>query len=412
MAGRKRGTVRVRGESISVVLDLGEQPWRRCPKCGESIFTDDARPELRCPKCGEVLDAPAMRRHRVWRSGFKNRTTANKALAQMLHDLDEGKSVELSDETVRQFGETWLRGLETSDLRPGTVEMYRHSLTAHVLPALGSAKLRDVTPARVVSWIDSLKAASIGTRTIEIAGITAGKLFREALDRELILRNPCDNGAVRKARPHAKAAEPTVWTAEETRTFLDSQRDDRLFPLWRLAIATGMRRGELAGLRWSDVSLDEGSLRVAHALVVVNFKVIESEPKTAKSRRVIALDPATVAALRQHKARQAEEKMAHRDIWTETGLVFTDERGQALHPQRITKSFERLAKAAGLPVLHLHGLRHGHATRGLENGVSLKVMSERLGHSSIRVTGDVYSHVSSALDHEAAAGIAAAIDGS
>ena len=125
-------------------------------------------------------------------------------------------------------------------------------------------------------------------------------------------------------------------------------------------------------------------------------------------------DPNTRASVKPrpiHKARQLEEKMAHRDIWTETGLLFTDERGQGLHPQRITKTFERLAKAAGLPALHLHCLRHGHATHGLESGVSLKVMSERLGHSSIRVTGDTYSHVSPALDREAAADIAAAIDG-
>jgi len=413
MPSRKRGTVQVRGKSISVVLDLGEQPWRKCPtpRCAGSVFTDIRIP-MRCERCGAALADPAPHRRRVWHSGFKTKAQANRRLTELLASTDSGTFVEPSILTVRQFVEDqWLASLRSSDLRESTVAMYERSATRYALPSLGNLRLRDVSPARLATWLDRLKADGVGDRTVEVAGVTVHKIFKAATDRELISRNPADNPAVRAARPKAKAKIPAIWSAAETRGFLEDQRDDRLFALWRLAAMSGLRRGELSGLRWADVDFDAGTLRVSATRVVVDYKVVESGPKTARSARTVGLDPNTVSALRAHRAQQAAERLAAGELWAGDDHVFVDELGRPYHPQRLTQMFATRARAAGLPVIKLHALRHGHATHGIEAGVDLKIMSERLGHSSYSITADIYSHVTPAVDAAAAAKVAAAVDG-
>lgn len=165
-----------------------------------------------------------------------------------------------------------------------------------------------------------------------------------------------------------------------------------------LAMSTGLRRGELSGLRWSDIDLDEKKLRVASTRVVVNYAVLDQSPKSKSSARVIGLDAMTVSALRAHRRSQLEERMAWGQAWTDSGLVFTREDGAGYHPERVTRMFQAAAARAGLPVIPLHGLRHSYATAGLEAGIAPKVMQERLGHSSLAITMDLYSHVRPQVD--------------
>lgn len=413
MASRKRGSVRVRGNSISVVIDMGEAPWRKCstPRCAGSVFTDN-RAELKCQHCGALLALPVLQRRRTWTSGYKTKGEANKALTAILGSVDGGTFAEPSALTLREFVEKhWQPSVETGGLRATTRDLYLHTTRNHILPTLGSIKLRDLTPARLVSWLNDLKAAGIGARTVELAGTTCHKILGAALDLELTARNPANNKAVRAARGTAKAPKPMVWTAEQTRVFLAAQRDDRLYPLWRVAVTTGIRRGELSGLRWSDIDLDAGSLTVSATRVVVGWTVVESGPKTEAGVRVINLDAATVAILREHRHAQLEEMMANRDVWQGSGdHVFIDALGSPYHPSYLTRTLASRAKAIGLPPVRLHALRHGHATHGLESGVPLAVMSKRLGHASIRITADTYSHVAPAVDQAAANLVAAWID--
>ncbi|MDA8296875.1 MAG: site-specific integrase [Actinomycetota bacterium] len=413
MASRKRGSVRVRGKSISVVLDLGEQPWRKCPtsKCTGSVFTERAG-DMVCERCGAPLAPPTLQRRRVWHSGYRNKGEANKALTAMLGTVDEGTFAPATALTVRDFIEKhWRPAIESSELRPTTRDLYLRTTTNYVLPHLGSVKLRDLSPARIVVWLTGLKGSGTGARTVELAGTTLHKILSAALDLELIARNPADNRAVRAARGTAKAPAPVVWTPEQTRAFLDSQRGDRLYPLWRLAACTGLRRGELAGLRWSDIDLDSGALKVSTTRVVVGWEVVESGPKTHAGARVIGLDAGSVATLRQHRKAQLEERLRAGELWQgTTDLVFVDELGRALHPGYLTRTLTARARGAGLPPVRLHALRHGHATHGLESGVPLAVMSKRLGHASIRITADTYSHVTAAVDQAAADQVAALID--
>ncbi len=375
-----RGTVIRRGNTYSVVIDLGR-------------------------------DAEGKRR-RQWYSGFATSDAAEVKRTAELGKLDAGTFVKPSELTLSDFiVDSWLPDLAASDLRATTVAMYRRSAEQYLLPHLGQIPMQDLAPVRLKAWLNALKSAGVGARTVQIAYITAHKLLKAALDLELIPRNPAENKEVRKSAPRRKASAPIVWTAEQTRAFLESQQGDRLYPLWRLATTSGLRRGELAGLRWRDVDLEVGELHVRTTRVVVGYTVVENEPKTEESRRAVGLDPATIAALRQHRARQAEEMLGFGVQLTPDSHLFTLQDGTPYHPQRFTAMLAARARSAGLPVVKLHALRHGHATTGLEAGVPMKVMSERLGHSTYAITADIYSHVTAATDRAAAAQIAAAIDG-
>ena len=185
--------------------------------------------------------------------------------------------------------------------------------------------------------------------------------------------------------------------------------EDRLYALWRLLAMTGMRRGEALGLGWEDVDMEQGSLTIRRAWIPVNGVAQFSEPKSRRSRRTIALDPVTVEALRIHAARQADEQ----DCWVEglavAGLVFTRPDGRALVPWAVSKAFREQAKAALLPPIPLHGLRHTYATLALASGVNPRIVSGRLGHATVALTLDVYSHVLPQADREAAERIAALV---
>jgi integrase len=204
-----------------------------------------------------------------------------------------------------------------------------------------------------------------------------------------------------------------VWTPEQLRAFLARARHDRLYALWLLVATTGMRRAELAGLRWVDVDLDAARLSPRRPRVVVNYAVHESEPKTRMGKRSLALDPATLAALQEHQARQEQERAEVGHAWRDSGLVFTRPDGAPIHPDLITDWFRRLARKAGLPAIRLHDVRHSYATAALAAGVPAKVVSERLGHANIAITLDVYSHVIPGMDAQAANAVASLIlDGS
>ena len=197
-----------------------------------------------------------------------------------------------------------------------------------------------------------------------------------------------------------------TWTKEQLKKFLESVAEERLSPLWHTIAMTGMRRGEAIGLRWSDVDLENGRLSVRRALIPSGREVIVSEPKTIKGRRVIAIDPGTIEVLKAQAARQLDEQKEWDDAWVETGLVFTQENGAALDPETVTRYFRQAVKRSMLPAIRLHDLRHTHATLALQAGIHPKVVSERLGHATISITLDTYSHAVPAMQEEAAALIA------
>ena len=297
--------------------------------------------------------------------------------------------------------------------RATTSDSYERCVRDHVLPHLGEVGLRELTPERIRNWQTMLlqkprrfRDGPLSPTTVRYCHRLLRRALQDALRWELIDRNPCD--AV--LAPRAAETEMQVWTPAEVQSFLAAVDKDRLRAMWRLFLVTGMRRGEIAGLRWIDVDLATGRIAVRHTRVLVYDRAQVSQPKTPRSRRVIALDAATVEALTRHRQRQDEERLEFGDAWNDTGYVFTREDGDPLDPDRISHLFGVAAASAGVPRIRLHDLRHTAASLAMATGVHPKVVSERLGHASVAFTLDVYSHLLPGMQEDAAAQIANLID--
>jgi integrase len=233
------------------------------------------------------------------------------------------------------------------------------------------------------------------------------KALGDAKRRGYVVRNVAEDATP----PRLRQTELRVWSAGQLRAFLEHVSEDRLYALWLLYATTGLRRGEALGLRWEDVDLDAGTVLVRRNLTLVNGRTVVQETKTKHGRRKVALDPATVAALRRHRVRQLEDQLVAAGAWEGGDLVFCWEDGRELHPARVSRWFTEHAAAAGLPAIRLHDVRHAFATVALSNGVPITVVSRRLGHATVSITLDVYSHVLPTDDGAAAVKVAGIILG-
>jgi integrase len=245
------------------------------------------------------------------------------------------------------------------------------------------------------------KGDGLSPRTVAQVHTIIKRALKDAVRRRRLARNPADtvDPPRRSVRP-----ELPVWDAETVAEYLDrSQADeDRLHALWHFLAATGVRRGEALGLRWSDVDLSAAMATVVQTVVTVDHVPVVSEPKTAAGRRPVHLDRDTLDALRQHRKQQNEERLLIGSGWHAEGLVFCSVDGRALHPDRVSREFDRRVKRWGLPRIPLHGLRHTWATLAMRAGVHPRVVQERLGHSTIAVTLGTYSHVAPVMHEDAA----------
>ena len=244
-------------------------------------------------------------------------------------------------------------------------------------------------------------SGGLSAKTIRYVHTTLHKSLVDAVDAGLLARNPAGR-AKPPTNTSPRSHEMNVWTADELRTFLNHVRDDRLGAAWVLAAHSGMRRGEVLGLRWVDVDLEGHQLSVRQALVSVAYDLHFTGTKTSTGTRTIALHATTVSALTCHRVRQQHERAAWGDAYDDAGLVFARENGTPIHPDSMSQSFERHVRGAGLRRIRLHDLRHTHATLLLKAGIPLKVVSERLGHSDPGFTLRTYAHVLPGMQADAA----------
>jgi integrase len=305
----------------------------------------------------------------------------------------------------------WLPAVKAT-IRPSTYNSYVQHVDCHITPHIGAVRLAKLTGSQVNALYAKLAEngaengkKGLAPQTIHHVHACLHKACKDAVRWGYLARNPLEAADPPRQRGDG-TREMKTWTKEQLKAFLDSVKDDRLSPLWHTIAMTGMRGGEALGLRWSDVDVEAARLSVRRALIPINREVVVSEPKTAKGRRVIALDPVTVEVLKTQAARQLDERHEWDDAWVETGLVFTAENGKALDPESVSRYWRQAVKKAMLPTIRLHDLRHTHATLALQAGIHPKVVSERLGHATVSITLDTYSHAIPATQEEAAALIA------
>jgi integrase/predicted RNA-binding Zn-ribbon protein involved in translation (DUF1610 family) len=409
-----RGHIRRRGEhSYEYIVDVGMSEAQRCQACGRRFWLE-RKAKVSCPSCGGEL-AETEERRRAIKGGFATRRECEAALAKILAALEAQTFTPPTKVTVKQFlTAEWLPTVKGS-LRPTTYASYVMLTREHVLPRLGALQLQRLSPAALNALYAHLLEqgrvhgqGGLSASSVRRVHAVLHKACRDAVRWGRLSSNPVDGADPPRARADAEE-KLRVWNAEQLAAFLAAVADDRLFALWRVLAATGMRRGEALGLSWQDVDMEGGSLTICRAWIPVNGTAQFSEPKSRRSRRTIALDPVTLEALQTHAARQADEQSHRCADLAEGDLVFTRPDGRPLVPWLVSKAFREHSRAAMLPLIPLHGLRHSYATLALSSGVNPRIVSARLGHATVALTLDVYSHVLPQADREAARSIAALI---
>jgi integrase len=320
-------------------------------------------------------------------------------LKDVRHRLDAGQPVKDAATTVEAWLTEWTaKGLAASDRKQATKDLYAMVVRAHLIPALGRHTLDRLRPSDVEALIVSRRAAGLSASTVR----TIYSVLRSALDVAVRDGLVARNVAALVKRPSVERQDATFLTGEQAQQLLTALDGDRIEPLVRLMLATGLRRGEALGLHWRDVDFDAGVLRVRWTLSRTSRGLELGEPKTERSRRAVPLPRSAVETLRSHRTRQAADRLALGPAWVDTGLVFTSEVGTALEPRNVARRFDLLAGRAELPDVHLHTLRHTAASFLLAAGTHIKVVQEHLGHSSYGITADIYSHVTPTQAREAA----------
>jgi integrase len=335
------------------------------------------------------------------------RREAEQRLREALGQRDAGVVAPGPRETVGRFLVSWLEGAR-SRLRPRTWDRYEENVRLHLEPTLGRIPLSRLSPYDVQRAHAALLKKGLAPATVR----RAHAVLRAALQDALLWRQIASNPASLVRPPRGTAREMTALNQIEARALLQAARGGRLEALWVLAVTTGLRQGELLALRWEDVDLEGGSLRVTGTLSRVaredpadgepkTHQVI-APPKTAHSRRRVDIGSLAVEALRVHRGRQAEERLRAANLWVDRDLVFCGSMGGYLHPDQVDRQLKRLLADATLPAIRFHDLRHTAATLLLGRDVNPKKVSEMLGHSTVAITLDTYSHVLPGMHRQAA----------
>ena len=357
-------------------------------------------------------------RRQVRRGGFPTRKDAESALAAVIDGVADGTSAHDERLTVAVFLRSWLDAKVANGLRPSTATSYRQHVQTHLVPFLGELRLRDLRQSHVEALLAHLSASAAngrgpGPSTIRRIHATLRSALSTAKRRRLV----SFNAAVDVDLPSAPRPRVHPWEPTELGAFLDHVAGDRLGVLFEVMAATGLRRGEVLGLRWVDVDVERAVIVVRQQLVhlpgggSVDCPVCGGShrgvgfglPKSASGEhRVVDLDRASLGALLGHRLRQDAERATWADAYCDHGLVFAREDGAPLHPTTVSHRFTQLVATSGVRAVRLHDLRHGQASLMLAAGVPIALVSKRLGHSSIALTPDTYSHLLEGVGRDAA----------
>ncbi len=316
---------------------------------------------------------------------YKTKREAEAALSKWLAEIDRGTALEPDKTTVGELLDRWLANEAPKTTRATTLVNYEITIRKHLKPALGSVIVQKLTVDQVETFYRDLRArrASI---TVKHCHLRLSSALNLAVRWGLATRNVCTVASPGKVT----YKKPSVWSEAEQGAFLARATDDGMHPFWHLALGSGLRRGELLGLRWRDVNWERSSIHVQQEVVALKGVPIIQEPKTPESRRTVRLTAAVMAELARHRTRWAERKLAAAE-WANHDLVFCTASGSPINPSHVRRSYDRIVLRAGVPDITIHGMRHTHAVSLLKEGTPVKVVAERLGHKDISTTLNVYA---------------------
>ncbi len=321
----------------------------------------------------------------------RTRLEVAEKLARALSDRAQGLTFEAGSLKLGEYLDRWLPDIHHT-VRQRTWERYEQIVRVHIKPVLGRVKLKDLTATHARGLYREKLESGSSPRTVQYIHTTLHKALRDAVSDGLIPRNAADG--IKAPRPKKKEINPL--SPEQTRAFLKAVHGDRLEALYVLAVHRGLRQGELLGLRWEDIDLEAGVLQIRRTLSLTRDGHVFEPPKNGKGRSVELTQDAS-DALRRHLSRQLEEIETLGDNYLDQGLVFPGERGQPMRRNTVNGKLERILKRVDLPKIRFHDLRHTCATLLLSKGVHPKFVQELLGHATISITLDLYSHVIPAM---------------
>jgi len=345
------------------------------------------------------MDPASGKRKQQWITVKGTKKEAEKRHAELLYQLDNGTFAKPGKTTLADYLNRWLKDCCWSNLAPRTVEGYENIVRRHLIPSLGQIPLTQLKPEHLQHAYAEKLAAGFSHRTIRYMHVTLRKALHDAVRLGIVVRNPAD--AVKP--PKVQRQEIRTMNESDIHIFLEFAKSTPHYALFYTALFTGMRRSELLAIRWSDIDLVLCQLSVTRALhQLQDGSRIFRQPKTAKGRRSISLSPSTAIVLREHREQQEEMKQNLDQTRNEDDLVFCHADGSPLLPNSVSHAWTKLAIRTGLQGIRLHDARHTHASLMLKQGVHPKIVQERLGHASIQITLDTYSHVTPGLQQAAA----------
>ena len=335
---------------------------------------------------------------------------AKKVLRQRLTELESGTYVEPTDVTVGEYLRSWHADHARHHLSARALESNGYTLERHIIPGLGGHKLAKLRPMHLQSYYSEKLDSGLAASSVRKHHDIMHSAFRHAVAMQMLATSPADV----VVPPRAKRSEMKVLDETQAAAMLRAAEGTGIYMALMLALGTGMRKGELLAVRWPDVDLEAGTLTVNQTLQAAFGELHFKEPKTAKSRRRITLPGIVVDALRAHRAEQAKKTLAREPGYALSDLVLAAPRGGPWWPYNFDRMWRKFKTRQKLEI-RFHDLRHSHASALLKAGVNVKVISERLGHASIGITLDTYSHVMPGMQEEAAekidAGLRAALAG-
>jgi len=332
-----------------------------------------------------------------WVSVKGTKKDAEKRLSELLHQLDTGTFMKPGKTTLAEYLGRWLQDYAKPNLSPRGFERYESIARVHLLPSLGNIPLTQLRPEHLQKHYTLKLNDGLSPPSVRYHHVVLHKALQTAIKWGLVARNVADGVDV----PRARHTEMQTWDEYDVTCFLEAVRDSHYYALFHTALFTGMRRSELLALQWRDIDLHQIYVnRSLHQLRDGSY--VFTQPKSDSSRRTIALSPLSALTLTEHKERQEGIRAILGTPLKGDDLVFSTPEGKPLRPNTISRAWTVLAARAGVKVIRFHDARHTHASLMLKQGVHPKIVQERLGHASIQITLDTYSHVAPGLQEAAA----------